>query len=249
MSKISMLFSLLFLWANSLSAGTADQFFQSGNADFQKGDFASAIKNYESALAEGLVSPEVFVNLGHCFFQEKNFARAILSYERARLLEPGDVVLNADLEIARRRAGVENQSQNGVFSFFENVLDGLSPNIWAGLTLVFGWLAATGIFFFWKNQDKKKRKSGIRLAVAVSAIFLLTLVFSWKSADHRKNPMAGIVLTEISAHPAADATTEVLENLKPGEKVDLLELLSGWWKIRLPGGGMAWVAGDAVEKI
>lgn len=242
-------FAACLFFATCLSANPADDFFQKGNSDFQRGDFASAAKNYESALAEGQVSATVFSNLAQAHFQQKNYARSILNFERALLLAPADKNLQQDLELARRRADVETEQKNWFSAFLEKTVLALPPNFWAVASLVFAWLAAAGFFLIWKKSLPFSEKIGLRLAIGGAVAFAIALFFAFQTASWQLDSQAGIVLSEATVHPAPDGSTDVLEDLRAGEKVLLVESLSGWWKIRLSSGGTAWVAGGSIEKI
>ena len=62
----------------------------SGNAAYNKGDFAKAIIFYQNFLSGGIESAQAYYNLGNCYFRMNEIPKAILYYEKAQKFAPGD---------------------------------------------------------------------------------------------------------------------------------------------------------------
>ena len=56
---------------------------------YKAADYATAIEHYESVLADGLASADLYYNLGNAYYRTGQMGRAILNYERALRLDPG----------------------------------------------------------------------------------------------------------------------------------------------------------------
>ena len=67
----------MLLLPKSLSAITK----QDADAEYSKGNYQQAIKDYEDLLKNG-ESAELYYNLGNAYYRTDNITRAVLSYER-----------------------------------------------------------------------------------------------------------------------------------------------------------------------
>ena len=89
-----VLLTLLFLFPMTIQAVTK----QDADAEYSKGNYQQAIKDYEELLKAG-ESAEIYYNLGNAYYRTENITRAVLSYERALLLNPAD----DDIRFTRER--------------------------------------------------------------------------------------------------------------------------------------------------
>ena len=66
----------------------AQNAFENGNQAYQKENFQGAITNYESVIASGKQSAEIYFNLGNCYYKLHKIAPAIYNYEKAGVAYP-----------------------------------------------------------------------------------------------------------------------------------------------------------------
>ena len=93
------------------------------------------MKGYETVLHEKGYSAPVLYNLANAYFLEGQIGRAILNYNRAQLLAPDDPDIAANLNFARRQAGLFTEQQ----SWVKQASCYLSMNEWS-------WLGSMGLF-------------------------------------------------------------------------------------------------------
>lgn len=86
MRKIIYLIFALCFFAKGLYAQSAESLFKEGNDFYLKQNYNQAIEKYNSILASGVTSFEVYFNLGNAYYKTGNFTQAILNYERAKKL-------------------------------------------------------------------------------------------------------------------------------------------------------------------
>ena len=135
---------LLVLWLSVASALFAQQsppalsvneLFQQANALYSEGQFEAAIQAYEAVLDRGAHSAAIHFNLGSAHAQIENYGEAILHFKKARLLDPanGEILanLNHTYDLARLRQ--PDRSTLLVFS------DLMHPDIWATLAILAFW--------------------------------------------------------------------------------------------------------------
>jgi len=99
------------------------------NRAFAAGHYHESALDCQSVLAQNGYSAPVLFDLGNSFYREGDYAEAILAYERARWLSPHDPDIAANLQLARKQAGlpVPEPSASEKFARF------LSASGWAWL--------------------------------------------------------------------------------------------------------------------
>ena len=83
MKKITL---LLFLCI-SLNTIAEHPLFTQGNTAYANDSIAQAITIYDSILASGKESSELYYNLGNCYYKDKDWANAIWYYEKSLQLK------------------------------------------------------------------------------------------------------------------------------------------------------------------
>ena len=78
MKKLFYLF--LFITASVFATDVSNPFVD-GNVQYNDGKYEAAITSYESVLANGLQSAELYFNLGNCYYKLHKVAPAIYNYE------------------------------------------------------------------------------------------------------------------------------------------------------------------------
>ncbi|TFG89641.1 MAG: tetratricopeptide repeat protein, partial [Syntrophobacterales bacterium] len=109
----------------ALGAGEIIDEFKMANNFYEKKDYDSAIRLYESILNQGKESDAIYFNLGNAYFKKGDLGHAILNYLKAKRLNPADEDIRHNLEFARRfsRVQMEGVELNPINSFFSSIVD------------------------------------------------------------------------------------------------------------------------------
>ena len=91
---------LLFFIPMILLADGAKTLFERANDAYEKEDYDSTISLLDSLMSVGLESPELYYNLGNAWFKKSDIPKAILYYEKAKKLDPNNIDINYNLELA-----------------------------------------------------------------------------------------------------------------------------------------------------
>lgn len=226
--------------------------FEEANALYRSGDFQKAAAVYESILSNGYEHPALYYNLGNAYFKLQNIPASILNYERARRLSPRDEDIIHNLRLANLRVldKIEPLPQLFIKEWWNALISFAPAGTWAVWGIAALWLAAlAGALFLMV-------RSGIiqRLSFAVSFVAVLFCVFSFigmaQQLHKEQSEQEAVVFSQsVSIKSAPDAGSVDLFVLHEGVKVELLDNVGDWRKIRLPDGKIGWVPGENIQII
>lgn len=230
----------------------ADSFFVRGNRAYEAKDFTAAIQWYDSALSTGMSASEVEFNLANAYYKEKRIAPSILHYERACLLSPADEDIAFNLKIAQLKTVDKIDAMPEVFyiRWGRTLTQSLPDGLLCFLLILCSFLFFTAITFYLFSSSVKKRKTGLG-----TALLLIPIVcFLWLVADYKTELEAGTsaaIVMDASSYvkSSPDEKGNDLFILHEGTKVEVLDELNDWKKIRIANGTVGWITSSAIEVI
>lgn len=250
-SRVLHMIALLMLPVVLLSQ-PADESFERGNALFREGNFAEAAAAYETILAQGVASAEVYFNLGNAYYRTGEIGRAILNYERAAGLSPGDPDIEHNLELANLRTldRLERVPEIFLISWLR-ALASLLPFSVLVIIVALSWI----VFFL--------ALAVMNLAVGITvgswmrwtvlgAIVLLVLFGSLVLVQvlERSGHDEAIVLAKVvTAKASPDSESADAFVIHEGLKMKLGDQVGEWVKITLSDGKVGWIRSGEFERI
>lgn len=247
--SLSLLFSAgLYFHAN---AGLKEQF-DKGNELYRKGNYKEAAAAYESLSKEGYHSSDLYLNLGNAYYKQKNFAAAILNFEKALKENPSDEDVKFNLALANARITDKIEAMPEIFfsKALRKVLQLLSVNAWATLSILFIWLALiAAVVFLFFSRDTFRRMT--LFAAMICVLFSIGFfVMSHMRMNFDENNRSGIIMiTSVYVKSAPEEGSNSLFLLHEGTKVQVLDNVGTWSKIRLADGKTGWLEGKAYSEI
>jgi len=249
---------LLFWCGALLAAGPAgppaatelEQLFEKANSTYQEARkaesqrrasdalrlYAESIRLYNGLREHGCEGPEVYYNLGNAYFRTGDVARAILWYRRAERLLPRDRDLVSNLDLARRKAGVEPEELPELFQtllFFYFYLSFGEQLLVLG---VFYWIAslslAAGLF-------TRHRAAWHTLKVSC-ALGLVMLGAAGVKYYRERLVSRAVVLEPCELRKGRSRYDTVVASLPVGTELTVEETLSETW-VRVKGESEGWV--------
>jgi len=227
MKKIIYIFLLIsqVFWAQDA--------FEKGNQLYQKENYTAAINNYESVLANGQQSAELYFNLGNCYYKLHKVAPAIYNYEKALQLNPNDEEIKTNLDFARKMTidDIKIIPKVGFHKLIEDFTSSYYYDTWAWIAVVFGFVFL-GFFigYYFSGTAFKKR-----IYFTGMLLILFGIVVSVASGIYEKNRISNdkpaIVFAEnasVKGEPKSSSTETIL--LHEGTKVYVLESIANWKK-------------------
>lgn len=245
---------LLFLFgcANLLQAQTPEQLFTQGNQFYQQGNIAQAREAYESVVASGEVSGELFYNLGNAYYRSGNVPKAILNYERAMRLMPADDDVRHNLQLATLMITdrIEPAPRLFVWEYWDAVKDWFSLRTltFIGYALFVVVIGAIAALVLARTYALRRIAALVAMGVAVVFVFCLA-VFAGKLGDVTRDDLAIVTAPLVTVKNSPDGKSTDAFVLHGGVKVQMIDRLNTWTKIRLADGKVGWMEGSAAETI
>lgn len=243
---------IVFLAWIQLGAENPEQLLRSGNEAYRKGDYGQAISKYQAILAQGFRSGEVYYNLGNCYFRQQHLGLARLQYERAHRFLPDDDEVRHNLTEVQSRLKDQIEPVSGFFLLrWWVVLRGLATSgVWSLLALLLFWVGMTGMIIWLRADERKLKKWAFVTGIISLALFVIPLSLAYSAAHFEKDSQEAVILaSEISLRSAPDDLSSAILPLHEGSKLDILDQIGQWYKVRLVNGEQGWLPVSALEKI
>lgn len=210
---------------------------------YENGDYLGAINSYESQIANGEVSGEIYYNLGNAYYQTGQYGLALLNYRRAEIYLPRDSAV--DLQLARVRGEREDfvgaetdwlvltaKMSSDLFTLFELSIIGFA------LWLLYWFLLALN-------------RQSLRWILWFSAIVMLIALFFLGTRLYLENQQAEAVIlvdaAQVMSGPASDYLPLFI--LHEGTEVRILEERENYYRFVLADGRGGWIAAENLVRI
>ncbi len=219
---------------------------------YQKQDYDNAIKLYESMIKAGNVSAEVYYNLGNSYYKTGNLARTLLSYERAKKITPYDEDVNFNIKIASLKVVDKMDVVPEIFykRWTRSLALIFSTDSWTTIFLANVWL----LFIFLAVYIASRSSSLKKFSFVVACFFIITTIstflISQKSYAITFVDQSAIITTSsvyVKNSPDEKGSDQFI--IHEGTKVDVLDELGDWKKIRIANGSVGWLKAGEIEVI
>jgi tetratricopeptide (TPR) repeat protein len=244
---------LLIIWAPGPSmAQPPEQVFDQANAFYQKNEMQKAAQLYEGLIKGGHESASLYFNLGNAYYKLNNNALAILNYERAKKLNPHDDDIAFNLKMANLKVTDKVEAMPVLFyeHWWNNIVESYSFDQWAVLGTALIWIVFVLVLWFVLTASRLVKQ----LTFYAALLFFLMSAFAFVLADtqnkqfeFRNEAIVFVPSVYIKSSPT-DKSTDLFI-LHEGSKVQILDKVGPWEKIKLLNGNVGWVKETAVAVI
>ncbi len=239
----------------SLKPAHADdgmQKYEEGNKMYQSRNFNGAIIKYEEAIHAGAAVSEIYFNLGNAYYKTGNFPSAILNYERAKRLNPDDEDITFNLKLANLNTvdKIDPVPQLFYQRWWYSFVTGNTASRWATRSVILLWIALAMACIYIFSRHTGLRKVNFFAALLLVACSFFFLYLAREQDDFVRNNRSAIIM-EPSAYikSSPDDKSVNLFMLHAGTKIEIIDELRGWKKIRIANGNVGWIINEAVEVI
>ena len=238
--------TLLLFLCISLNVIADQTLFIKANTAYTNDSIIKAILLYDSILASGRESSELYYNLGNCYYKNKDWANAIWHYEKSLQLTNNEQAKeNLALTKLKIIDNIKILPQLFYKKWWASTQGLLSTKHWQYLAILSIFLALfLGILNKLLNKNTKK------YYIFFLTSSLLLLLISSSSYQNKIDKKEGIIFS--SPAEIYNAPTEnpiKLFTLHLGTKIEIIDRDKDWIQIKEANGNSGWVLQNAVKEL
>lgn len=223
---------------------SAASLFSSANNAYNEANYSVAIEYYQKILAEGQHSAELYYNLGNAYYRINQVAESIYYFEKAKQLDPKnqDIQMNSSFAKNMTIDAIEPLPRSQFAELQFKLFDLFGLKLWAQLSLILVWIFALLFLGYLITQNSNLKRKLFFLSLTVFFLFLGTFSITYfKDLTAKENKFAILFSKQIDTWSEPNQQGDVLFILHEGTKVQLLDSLSEWQKIRIANGSEGWL--------
>ena len=228
-----------------------NQEFETANLFYNESQYDTALVIYQKILDEGYVSVPLLYNIGNTYFKLRNYPMAILSYEKALKLEPNNEEIKQNLAIANALITDKIEPVPVFFltRWWRGIGNMLSANGWARASLKFFGILLVFVFLYITARTKVLRKTAFFAGILVLFLFICSVIFASQKHKYINEHNEAIVMSPTITVKSSPSSSGVdLFVLHEGSKVEILDLVDNWDKIRIADGNVGYLPSSATIK-
>ena len=238
-------------WGQAGGQSAAAELYNEANAHYRRGEYAAALAKYQKIADTGLRNSSLFYNLGNAYFKLDRIGESILWYERARLLEPRDPDIAANLQFANlvKKDRDEASDESMVVAVLRHAYETPSLNeLSVILTLALVAVLGMACWRLWAAERGGAVWLGC-MASGAAVVILAALFLGARAIDEADAGTAIVTVAREIARSAPDANETVVFVIHEGTKVTVQREEKGWVLVRLENGFGGWLPGGAISVI
>jgi tetratricopeptide (TPR) repeat protein len=245
-------FLVIFFLTSVVVGQEASLQFEQANQLYRNGEYQKAAQMYEQIQTNGYENASLYYNLGNSYFKLHNIPGALLSFERAKRLAPHDEDISYNLRLANVHIidKIEPLPRLFFIEWWQNFIGLFSSDGWAIVGLVTIWSAVVcGVLFFIIRSMIVQRIT-VLFGVTLIVVAMIAGVGMFQQLHHEQNEQYAIVFSpSMPVKSAPDAQSVDLFVIHEGLKVEILDAVGEWKKIRLADGKVGWMSAEAMQMI
>jgi tetratricopeptide (TPR) repeat protein len=194
----------------------------------------------------------VYYNLGNAYFKAGNFAKAILNYERARKLNPDDEDITFNLKLASLKVVDKIETVPVIFykRWIEQLSSFFNADTWATLLIMLVWVLFIVIAIYFMGRTVAIKKISFLFIIILCLLTFSTGIIAARSHARSSIDQQAIIMSSsvyVKSSPTEKGNDLFI--LHEGTKVDVLDELNEWSKIKIANGSIGWVLSGEMTKI
>ena len=240
-------FSMVF----ELKAQKPEVLLTKANSLYNENAFDSALVLYKDIVEQGYSSASLFYNIGNTYYKLRNYPLAIYYYEKSLKLDPNNDDTKHNIEIAQLflTDKIEAVPELFIKTWWNNLSNTFTLNLWSIITLVLIGLLLTCLFFYITAKTRGLKKSMFFIGLFLLVFTICSFSISAKKYNYISTNNEGIIIIPTITIKSSPSNSSVdLFVLHEGSKVKILDNADGWEKIKIANGSIGWLPASSVIK-
>ncbi|EAR02954.1 tetratricopeptide repeat protein [Maribacter sp. HTCC2170] len=247
---MKQLLSIIVFLFSFLGIAQNDVIFNKATEAYNNGDYQTSIDSYSKILENGQHSAELYFNLGNAYYKLNQIAPSIYNYEKALLLSPNDNEIKNNLSYAQNMTldAIETLPETGLTKIYKTITGIMTFDQWSYTAIVFMILfVLLYIAFYYFTYATKKRIAFIG-SFACLFVSIIAVIFAFiQYSDFSSDQPAIVFDSEVRIKAEPNKRSEQIFILHEGTKVNVLEELNEWKKIKIVDGKTGWVTSESIK--
>lgn len=238
--------------SNLYSQEGVSSLFAEANKAYNEANYSDAVARYKQILAEGQHSAALYYNLGNAYYRLNQVAESIYFFEKAKQLDPENQDIQVNSLFAQNMTidAIEPLPSSQLAQLQITLFDLFGLDRWAQITLALLWAFAFLFLGYLITQNSNHKRNFFFLSIAVFFLFIGTFSISYfKDRAAKQNKYAILFSKQIDTWSEPNQQGDLLFLLHEGTKVQLLDSLSEWQKIRIANGSEGWLKNAELRKL
>ncbi len=249
MKKIYIILLTLFISVVSYSQ-TDEELFKTGNDFYNKGKYDKALAEYQKI--KNTENATVYFNMGNCYYKLNKVAPAIYSYEKALLINSSLEDAKSNLLFAKRMTVdmIEPLPKSFFEKLSENTIRKFSYATWGTIAVVFSFLFVGFflLYYFATSSIRKLWSFNVAIFSLIGLLFSFTVAYMGYQTAIKDRP-AIVFSPTVAVKNAPTESGDAIFELHEGTKVQLLDGLEKWKKIKISNGKEGWVSAESIKAL
>ena len=220
------------------------EIFAQANAAYNEANYGKAVELYMHILDKGQHSAALYYNLGNAYYRLNQVAESIYFFEKAKQLAPEnqDIKINSAFAQNMTIDAIEPLPQSQLALLQSKIFSLLTLDNWSKLTLGLLWLFALLFLGYLFTQSTAVKRNLFFLSTAFLILFIgaFGITFS-KDSKSKQTQYAILFSKKIDTWSEPNQQGDLLFMLHEGTKVQVLDSLAEWQKIRISNGSEGWL--------
>ncbi|NOX46727.1 MAG: tetratricopeptide repeat protein [Chlorobi bacterium] len=251
LKNIILMFAMLMLVVPVMANGP-DSLFYKANEEYNKEMYADAAEDYLKVIAAGYESGTLYYNLGNAYFKLDDIPSAILYYEKAKKLNPYDEDLDFNLNVAKMKVLDKIEPLPELFfkTWWRDLVNLFRADSWTEISLALFVLFFVLLSLYLLSGFTRIRKLSFYTGLIVLVMSVFTFVLASQKFTMEKNLKEAIVFAPtITVKSSPNENSVDLFVIHEGSKVQVIDKVGEWYKIRIANGSIGWLPLETVKAI
>ncbi len=216
--------------------------FSLANQRYDEGKFEEAKQLYQTLVAKGEYTANVFYNLGNVEWRLDHPGAAALNFERTLALDSSHPEARANLNFIREKTGAKFEDRRWLDHAFVRLPNGA----YTIATAIAAWALLFGLAIL---AFRPAGKRGGALMAGITAMLVCAYAATAACFFEGDNKLAIVTAKRAEARMAPADSSALADNLPAGSQVRIIAERGSWFYCVLPNQQSAWISAKDLERV